>query len=40
MDQSLAALVQAGKVSWELALQRCHDPNELSRLSGRSTGLT
>jgi twitching motility protein PilT len=41
MDQSLAALVKAGKVSWELALQRCHDPNELSRLAGRSaTGLT
>jgi twitching motility protein PilT len=41
MDQSLATLVKAGKVSWELALQRCHDPNELSRLAGRSaTGLT
>jgi twitching motility protein PilT len=41
MDQSLAAHVKAGKVSWELALQRCHDPNELARLSGRpAVGLT
>jgi len=35
MDQGLAALVQSGKISFELALQRCHDPQELGRLTGR-----
>jgi twitching motility protein PilT len=36
MDQSLASLVQANKISYEMGLQRCHDVNELSRLTGRS----
>jgi twitching motility protein PilT len=34
MDASLAGLVRAGKVSAELALDRCHDPEELTRLVG------
>jgi twitching motility protein PilT len=34
MDASLAGLVRAGKVSPELALDRCHDPEELTRLVG------
>ncbi len=32
MDHSLAVLVREGKVSRELALQRCHDQEELIRL--------
>jgi twitching motility protein PilT len=35
MDQALASLVMAGRISWELGLQRCHDPQELARLTGR-----
>jgi twitching motility protein PilT len=35
MDQALATLVMAGRISWELGLQRCHDPQELARLTGR-----
>jgi twitching motility protein PilT len=35
MDHSLADLVGAGKVSFEMALQRCHDPRELARLTGK-----
>jgi len=35
MDQGLAALVQSGRISFELGLQRCHDPQELARLTGR-----
>ncbi len=32
MDKSLAELVATGKISVELAKQRCHDPQELDRL--------
>jgi twitching motility protein PilT len=35
MDQALAFLVTNGKLSWEMAKQRCHDPEELTRLLGR-----
>jgi twitching motility protein PilT len=35
MDQSLANLVKAGKVSQQLAYERCHDAEELNRLIGR-----
>ena len=35
MDQSLANLVKGGKVSQQLAYDRCHDAEELSRLIGR-----
>jgi twitching motility protein PilT len=38
MDMSLAQLVQQGRITWELALQRCHDPTELGRLTGRNPG--
>ncbi len=36
MDQSLANLVKAGKVSQQLAYERCHDAEELNRLIGGS----
>jgi hypothetical protein len=32
MDQALAALVISGKITAELARQRCHDQQELTRL--------
>ncbi len=32
MDQSLAELVKAGSITQEMALERCHDPEELNRL--------
>jgi twitching motility protein PilT len=35
MDAALATLVMAGSVSFETAIQRCHDARELSRLTGR-----
>ena len=34
MDQALAQLVQGNKISFEMALQRSHDPQELARLTG------
>jgi len=34
MDQSLATLVKAGKISLQLAHERCHDAEELNRLIG------
>jgi len=34
MDQSLATLVKAGKITQQLAYERCHDPEELNRLIG------
>jgi len=36
MDQSLASLVKSGKVTQQLAYERCHDPEELNRLIGGS----
>ena len=33
MDQTLASLVMGGKISFELARQRCHDVSELERLT-------
>jgi twitching motility protein PilT len=35
MDQSLAALVNTGDVSFETALERCANPEDLRRLAGR-----
>jgi twitching motility protein PilT len=35
MDMSLAALVGSGKISFDLATQRCQDARELARLCGR-----
>jgi twitching motility protein PilT len=34
MDASLAKLVHAGRISMDMALQRCHDPQEVHRLVG------
>jgi twitching motility protein PilT len=34
MDQSLANLVKAGKITQQVAYERCHDPEELNRLIG------
>jgi len=36
MDMSLAAHVKSGKVSQQVAFERCHDPEELQRLLGGS----
>jgi twitching motility protein PilT len=38
MDSSLAQLVKAGQVSQQLALERCHDPEELNRLLRSADG--
>jgi twitching motility protein PilT len=39
MDQALAHLVREGKISMELARQRCHDAQELERLVTGSVGV-
>ena len=36
MDQSLALLVKSGKISFDMAIERCHDESELRRLAGRA----
>jgi twitching motility protein PilT len=38
MDLSLADLVQAGKISLDVALAQCHDPEELQKMLGREAG--
>ncbi len=38
MDASLAELVRLGKITQQLAMERSHDPEELSRLLGPSAG--
>ncbi|MDP9342463.1 MAG: type IV pilus twitching motility protein PilT [Actinomycetota bacterium] len=38
MDASLADQVRAGLITHELAMDRCHDPQELSRLLGPVSG--
>ena len=38
MDASLAQLVKAGKITQQLALERCHDPEELNRLLRSADG--
>jgi twitching motility protein PilT len=40
MDMSLASHVKAGRISQQLAFERCHDPEELQRLVGSSGGLS
>ena len=35
MDQSLANLVEHGYVAYDLALERCHHPDDFNRLCGR-----
>ncbi len=36
MDQSLARLVKAGRISYDAALEKCNDINEFNRLAGRA----
>ena len=38
MDASLAQLVKAGKITQQLAIERCHDPEELNRLMRSADG--
>ncbi|WNM28666.1 PilT/PilU family type 4a pilus ATPase [Demequina capsici] len=40
MDQHLANLVKAGKISYETGLEKCHHTEEFNRLSGRAGGTT
>ncbi len=37
MDMSIATLVKQGKISQQLAFERCHDPEELQRLIGSAS---
>jgi twitching motility protein PilT len=38
MDMSLATLVKSNQVSLDMAMERCHDPEELQRLLGTMNG--
>ncbi len=38
MDMSLAALVKSGKITQQMAFERCHDAEELARLTGNNMG--
>jgi len=38
MDMSLAQHVKAGRITQQLAFERCHDPEELQRLMGGTLG--
>ena len=38
MDMSLAQHVKAGRITQQIAFERCHDPEELQRLVGGSSG--
>ena len=38
MDMSLASHVKAGRITQQMAFERCHDPEELQRLVGSSGG--
>jgi twitching motility protein PilT len=40
MDMSLAGHVKAGRINQQMAFERCHDPEELQRLVGSSSGLS
>jgi twitching motility protein PilT len=40
MDMSLAAHIKAGRITQQMAYERCHDPEELQRLVGSSGGLS
>ncbi|HET6771258.1 MAG TPA: type IV pili twitching motility protein PilT, partial [Actinomycetota bacterium] len=37
MDMGLTNLVRAGKVTFEVAQEQCHDVDELRRLLGKTT---
>ena len=36
MDMSIAGHVKAGRITQQMAFERCHDPEELQRLVGGS----
>jgi twitching motility protein PilT len=36
MDSNLAALVRAGRVAYDVALEKCHHTDDFKRLCGRS----
>ena len=36
MDQSLAELVRRSKITYEFALEHCHNPEDLGKLLGRA----
>ena len=36
MDMALAQHIKAGRISQQVAFERCHDPEELQRLMGGS----
>src|SRR5712691_9445144 len=40
MDMSLSSHVKTGRISQQMAFERCHDPEELQRLVGSSGGLS
>jgi len=40
MDMSLAGHVKAGRINQQMAFERCHDPEELQRLIGSTSGLS
>src|SRR6266480_4902867 len=40
MDMSLASHIKAGRISQQMAFERCHDPEELQRLIGSAGGLS
>jgi twitching motility protein PilT len=40
MDMSLASHVKAGRITQQMAFERCHDAEELQRLVGSSAGLS
>jgi hypothetical protein len=39
MDMSLAQHVKAGRITQQLAFERCHDSEELQRLIGGGAGI-
>jgi twitching motility protein PilT len=40
MDMALASHVKAGRITQQMAFERCHDPEELERLIGGGFGVT
>jgi twitching motility protein PilT len=40
MDMALAGHIKAGRISQQMAFERCHDPEELDRLVGSRGGLS
>ncbi|MGH2689234.1 MAG: type IV pilus twitching motility protein PilT, partial [Actinomycetota bacterium] len=36
MDQSLADLCRSGRIAYEVAFERCHNPEDFKRLNGRA----